>query len=585
MMEGSKLTFDNELTCEADTFNKLRVPQDHTNFEYVVDQAAAACAVSPDDIEDVHGVTPTQEGLWTASTQMHGAYTYELVLEARSSSMENLKAAWRELVRSTPMLRSCLAVLGSTNQLVQVVLRENGNRLDEILENASKQSENSGLSQLIFSFAPKSFASGGTFKATLRIHHALFDGWAMRLVLERLRAAYSGAQLEIPPNFRSFIEYIDEHKMTQGENGAYKFWRARLAGCSSTDIVDRIPGLEQWTDSTVSFTSERSLPRMRASAGSFTINTVVHAAWAMLVGAYAATDDVLFGTVISGRDTPVDGILDMVGPTMATIPSRIHVKQEQPLVEFLEEVSRDSQAAAPFHLVGLSKICGEICGIESSQIQSLLVCQPPCVDVAGFQSDTDVDPDWKFVHQVDNVHPYALVIESWLPRGVGPMRLMAHHDSRLFSSSQARILLEQLSDLIFKLSTSIEESSRSSPRVGDISLASAGDLQALRRLNAKCPPPVHRCIHDLLTDSVRQYAESIAVDAWDEKFTYTGVDDLSNVLSQILVRRGVGPEVRVAPFCNPGLGRSKNIFTEYLPKHRTESWSSFQSQRGLLLQQ
>lgn len=537
-----QLEFQNKVNMSRYTQKSMK------NSRHVKAQAADACMISLDDIEDVYCVTPTQEGLWTASTQKYDAYAYELVIEGKSNIENNFQAAWQELVRTTPMLRSFMLTLGPTNQLFQVVLHAGSSYAGQICsinDNTTRAThanplESKGLARLYFSTATS--VGRDTFQARLRIHHALFDGWAMCLALERLRKAYVGESLASLPEFQQFIEYVHDQNTASDKNGASSFWRSRMAGCSRTDIVDRVPGLKNAvTDTTATFVSQQTVP---SNAGSFTLSAIAHAAWSMLAGAYAATDDVLFATALSGRDVPVEDVLDMVGPTMAVVPYRAHIKTEQSVAKFLEEVTCNLQLSATHQHVGLARICTEYGGFQTSHLQTLLVCQPSYLDVVGLQSQKDVvDPDWRVTEHVDYIHPYALVIECWLPRGVGSMRLTAHHDSRLISSSRARMLLEQLSGIIFQLNACVTEPFKFQTRVGDICLASSGDLEALRKLNADKPMPVDRCIHDLFTESLEGHATSIAVDAWDGKFTYKRINELSDALSQRLRHLGVGPEV------------------------------------------
>jgi hypothetical protein len=543
------------------------------NYEYITAQAAQACAISLDDIEDVHRVSPMQEGLWTASTQEHAAYTYELVIEGKANAGNKFKTAWHDLVCVTPMLRSCMLVLGPACQLFQVVLRASSSYAGNIYspDDIPSKLDHTGLAKLYFSTSSFS-AEKDSFKAVLKIHHALFDGWAMRLVLDKLRKAYHGEVLASPPKFQQFIDYIHAlNKVSEKDGTASDFWRPKMANCRPTDIVDRIPSLNAMTDSTATFTSPQ---RIQSTAGTFTLSAMAYAAWAMLAGAYAATDDVLFATTLSGRDAPVEGALDMAGPTMAAVPFRIRVGRDQSVAAVLEQITGDLRIAVSNQHAGLARICRDYGGIQSSQLQTLFLCQPAHLDVVGLQSDTDVgSPDWRVTGHVDHAHPYVLVIECWLPPRCGPVRLTVHHDSRLISSTQAEMLLSQFSELIFKVQTCVDEPAGSQSLVGDICLFSTGDVQALARLNAECPPPMDRCIHDLFVETVKIYSDSIAVDAWDEKFSYRHIDELSDTLARSLIHFGVGHEVQnIHP----------NSSEKYSQQCRRQCSCSFPSQHGLL---
>jgi non-ribosomal peptide synthetase component F len=49
----------------------------------------------------------------------------------------------------------------------------------------------------------------------------------------------------------------------------------------------------------------------------------VRAAWAVLQGRYTSAAEVVFGAVVTGRQAPVWGVEQMVGPTIATVPVRV----------------------------------------------------------------------------------------------------------------------------------------------------------------------------------------------------------------------------------------------------------------------
>lgn len=519
------------------------------NLRQIIAQVAKVCEISTNDIENVHRVTPMQEGLWAAGTQKRGAYDYELSVEGQGGVSDRFKATWQELVRMTPMLRSFMLVLEPANQLCQVVLSADSSHAGRIGSPATYVSplESKGLARLLFS--TNDYAGRISFKAILSIHHALFDGWAMRLVLERLRDAYHGKELNSLPDYLQFIDYVHHLDDAVDGDGPLSFWQNTLADHDRTEFVERIFGRAPATDSSDTHIDQRAIS---CNVQRFTLSAIVHAAWALLLSSYSATDDVLFATTLSGRDAPVEGVLDMIGSTMAAVPCRVRVRSEETVAKFFEQVADHLHIAPAHQHVGLAKICREYGGFQSSDLQTLLVCQPSYLDVVGFQSDEGIsDPDWRVTEHVDHVHPYALVIECWLPRGVGKVRLTAHYDSGLLSSAQARLLLQQFSDLMFNLHSCLDDAPLSQILLGDVSITSPADLRALQQLNASCPSPVDHCIHDLFADSVRKHASSIAIDAWDEKFTYRRVDELSDALAERLIRLGVGHEVCTQFLLNP----------------------------------
>jgi non-ribosomal peptide synthetase component F len=60
-----------------------------------------------------------------------------------------------------------------------------------------------------------------------------------------------------------------------------------------------------------------------AASASVTVGTLLHTAWGITVGRLTGDDDVVFGTVVSGRGGDVDGVDRMVGLLVNTVPVRV----------------------------------------------------------------------------------------------------------------------------------------------------------------------------------------------------------------------------------------------------------------------
>ena len=58
--------------------------------------------------------------------------------------------------------------------------------------------------------------------------------------------------------------------------------------------------------------------------------------WGILLGRYIGTQDVVFGSVVSGRPADIAGVEDMIGLFINTIPVRVSWEAEQRLADVLE---------------------------------------------------------------------------------------------------------------------------------------------------------------------------------------------------------------------------------------------------------
>src|SRR5262249_58636745 len=66
-----------------------------------------------------------------------------------------------------------------------------------------------------------------------------------------------------------------------------------------------------------------------------TLNTLLLGAWAVLLSRYSGEQDVLFGATVSGRPPELQGVEEMVGLFINTLPVRVHVGEDELVVPWL----------------------------------------------------------------------------------------------------------------------------------------------------------------------------------------------------------------------------------------------------------
>src|SRR5205814_5498078 len=85
---------------------------------------------------------------------------------------------------------------------------------------------------------------------------------------------------------------------------------------------------------------EAATSRLKAAARreQLTLNTMVQAAWSLLLSRYSGQDDVVFGVTVSGRPAALAGVESMVGLFINTLPMRVHVRGDGPLRAWLKAI-------------------------------------------------------------------------------------------------------------------------------------------------------------------------------------------------------------------------------------------------------
>src|SRR5207244_2261934 len=93
-----------------------------------------------------------------------------------------------------------------------------------------------------------------------------------------------------------------------------------------------------------------------ARGNGLTLNTLMQAIWAILLGRLTSHNDVVFGVTVAGRPPEIAGIESMVGLFINTLPLRIKLPASKSLRELLRDV-QDGQSSLMAHQhLGLAEI-------------------------------------------------------------------------------------------------------------------------------------------------------------------------------------------------------------------------------------
>jgi amino acid adenylation domain-containing protein/non-ribosomal peptide synthase protein (TIGR01720 family) len=319
-----------------------------------IEDAAQSCDVTPDMIEDIYPCNPTQEALMAVSSHRQNAYTYQIVLKLPPSmDLDRFKSAWEKLVAAQAIYRTRIVFRRGLGSL-QVVLRAESNikwhtvtgtSLEEYLRTDGNLLVEYGSE--LCKFALLQNGDETTFVGT--IHHALYDGWSLMLTYEEFNSIYKTGSVQKPviPYARLFrhLSAIDEGPMDE-------FWKTQFRS-----VIESYPWLP----------SAGYNPRPRQSATStfalarniesdFTLATVIQATWGILMSKYSDNEAVVYGLTLSGRDTPVDGIEDVIGTTISTVPVRVDLEPDMSLRHILDCMQKKTTAIKKYQHAGLQRI-------------------------------------------------------------------------------------------------------------------------------------------------------------------------------------------------------------------------------------
>ena len=541
---ASTVVGDDTLPGPVEPFSLLHEKAGRT-LQELQDHVASLCRVDVGSIEDIYPCTPLQAGLVAVSQRQPGAYVAVNFYELPSGiDISRFRKAWQEVADAEAILRTRVVFVESIGFL-QVVVQ------GEIAWAAAASTEE--LSQIHHRRLPPhdggilsrytiigEESSHPTFAWTA--HHALYDGWSLPTLLERVEARYHrpGTPLAPAPHYSRFVEHLSGLDAAASD----AFWTAKLSGPGATHFPQLPhPGYRVQATSQVS----RTVRFARPKGVNLTTASFLRAAWALVVSIYSSSDDVVFGEILNGRDVPVAGVEDLVGPTLASIPRRIQIDRAMSVQKLLADVQTQLNDAIPHQFAGLQRIKTlNAAAAAACEFWNLLA-----IDVA---DDVPQDSLWSNMKgdgsaQGPDFFSYPLNVTCTLGRNgnAQAVQVRAIFDAEVVPQWQVARMLAQFETVLACLSA--PESQRD--KIGEVDLLSGEDREAVREWNRVPGPLVERRVHDMICEQMAQQgSDATAVVGWDATVSNGELDALSTALAGELVSKGVGADgSRFVPFC------------------------------------
>ncbi|KAL0940675.1 peptide synthetase [Colletotrichum truncatum] len=315
-------------------------------------ESAKLCGIDESTIEDIYPCTPLQEGLMALSAKVKEAYVAQRVVDLPDAeTAEKLRKAFDIAAADCPILRTRIVQVPGRG-LAQVVVKEDipwyiGDDLQSYL--IKDRDEATDLGKPLVRYALITEKETGKVHFVLTMHHALYDGWSMPLVVDKVNKAFDGQRVQRPAEFKDFIKYLN----TMDRAAAETYWRDQLQGATGTQFPALpYPGYQTQADSLL----EVYVPLTGRPASNTTVATVIRGAWAYVASHYTASSDVVFGETLTGRNAPIRGADEIEGPMITTVPFRVQVNGETTVSDFLHDIQDQTVQQIPYEHTGLQHI-------------------------------------------------------------------------------------------------------------------------------------------------------------------------------------------------------------------------------------
>ncbi|HJE59143.1 MAG TPA: amino acid adenylation domain-containing protein, partial [Nocardiopsis listeri] len=366
-------------------------------------------------------------------------------------------------------------------------------------------------------------------------HHTLLDGWSTPLFLRELFARYADPDIPAPTTgFRDHLAWLAERDTDAADNA----WATELADLPGPTLL--APDAPAHGGDAQRILHAHLTPEETARAAStaralgVTTNTLVQAAWALVLGSATGRNDVVFGATVSGRPTDLPGAETALGLFINTVPVRVRVRPETTLSDLLTDLQRRQAALAEHHHTALTRT-QELAG-HAPLFDTLLVFENfpgrdalADVDHAGVRL-TDV--------QVEDATHYPVSLNVFPGRTLD-LRLCHRPDA--VDTHRATALLDRLRTVLTQVAEHPDV-----PVAEIATLTPSEHERVLEGFNRTDTPITAQRPCDALTDWATWAPGTPAVVDTEGEYTYAALDSWVSDIAALLYVRGVRPGHMVA---------------------------------------
>ncbi|RZS43122.1 non-ribosomal peptide synthase protein (TIGR01720 family)/amino acid adenylation domain-containing protein [Herbihabitans rhizosphaerae] len=527
---------DDDITTIGDHFRatlEALATLDHgghspSDFDLVPLTQADVDALDGPALRDILPLSPLQEGLYFHSIfdddSAHSYVEQQLLTLQGNVDAERLRAAATRLLAIYPNLAARFVGLAD-GRVVSVLdgglapafttLDRPGITDDEIRAYADRD-RRAGFDLSTGPLMRFTLIRTGPTRSVLvqTVHHIIADGWSVPPMLRALLAEYTAPGTAYTRGgYADYVRWLAGRDADEGD----WVWREQLADLPGPSLVA--------PDHTPSATfAETTVPMGELPPG-VPVSAAVHSAWAVTLGGILGTDDVVFGSTVSGRDAPVPGIEDMVGLFINTIPVRVRWTGKTTARDLIDSVTEHQTAVLEHQHVSLTRI-GRQANTSGALFDTLVVFDV-ATDTAELRDAGGDITVTEIVNDGAPHYPLTLVVE-------GRERFNLIYDGTVLREATARSILRTFVDTLTTL------------------LAEPEQPVATPTLAARTPAPVEPKTLAQLYDAAAERDPAATaltlcrLDGGTRSLTYEELSAAKNRLASALHTLGIGPGKRVA---------------------------------------
>ncbi|WP_249307533.1 non-ribosomal peptide synthetase, partial [Pseudomonas viridiflava] len=509
------------------------------------------------NVQDIYPLAPLQAGILYhhISAEQGDPYTLKALFSLRDRArLDDFSRALQGVINRHDILRTAVLWEGLEEPL-QVVLRQaqihvtevdldpTDGPLDEQLHERFDPRHyrldvrQAPLMQIAFTHDPLN----DRWLAMLLFHHLVNDATSLYVVLHEIQAHLLGQHAALGQSV-PYRNYVAQARLGVSEAQHEAFFRDMLSDIDEPTLPfglqDVQDGGRDLEEASVILPAELDL-RLRAQARQAGVSaaSLMHLAWARVLGSVSARDQVVFGTVLLGRMQAGEGADRALGMFINTLPLRVDVGATT-VVEGLKATHRQLTALlghehAP---LVLAQRCSGVAA-PTPLFSALLNYRHSGVNDVSAETATAWEGIESFGAKDHTNYPLTLNVDD-VGNGFSLTVQVSSEVGAKRACGYMQTVLEHLADAL-EQSPSLALDSLPTLPIDERE-------QLLVQFNdTALDYPHEQTIHGLFEAQAKRTPEALAVVHGEQRLTYRELNEQANRLAHALRKQGVQPDSRV----------------------------------------
>ncbi|MCK4258703.1 MAG: amino acid adenylation domain-containing protein [Halanaerobiales bacterium] len=370
------------------------------------------------------------------------------------------------------------------------------------------------------------------YEMIISYHHILFDGWSNAILLKEFITTYNNIcerkkiVVKKKTHYKEFVKWC--YKQDKTSQSIY--WKKYLAGLNTRTILpvtkpkNKIGKLEN-----IIFKFSKELTRKVydfSKMTNVTIATLLYTTWGILLQKYNNSQDVVFGITVSGRNASITGIEEMVGLFINTLPLRVNAKDDEIVINILNQVNESLKIGEKYEQTPLVDIksYSEL-GNSKKLFDSLVVIENYPMEKENFKENKYINVDSYSIIEKTN---YQLTLGINIAES--DIEFKFGYESGMFKEKTIENFYNHYRNILFSIVENVEI------KLSDIDMLTDKEKnQILEEFNnIKIDYPKNKNITELFEEQVDKTPDKVAIVYENEELTYSELNEKAIQLARVL---------------------------------------------------